>query len=77
MLRMELIFAFWIAHENMQGPRSEHALLFCVVFAPELRCELQKSGRFRVEISARFAPLNMVKEQERTSIDHMSLIIDH
>jgi hypothetical protein len=45
-------------------------------FVPELRCKLQKSGRFRVEISVHFVPLNMVKQQERTSsIDRRSSLI--
>jgi hypothetical protein len=38
----------------MKGSRKENALSFCVVFAPELRRELQKSGMFCVESSAQF-----------------------
>jgi hypothetical protein len=41
----------------MQGTWSERALLFHVVFVPEARCGLQKSGRFRAETSAHFVTL--------------------
>jgi hypothetical protein len=53
----------------MQGTRNENALLFYVVFAPELLRKLQKSGRFCVEISVHFTPLDMAKQQERHPIN--------
>jgi hypothetical protein len=49
----------------MQGTRNENALLFYVVFVPEIRRKLQKSGRFCVEISVHFVPVDMAKQQER------------
>jgi hypothetical protein len=59
----------------MQGTRNENALLFYVVFVPEIRRKLQKSGRFCVEISVHFVPLAMAKQQERYPIDRRSSLI--
>jgi hypothetical protein len=60
----------------MQGTRKENALLFYVVFVLELRRKLQKSGRFCVESSVHFVPLDMAKQQERYTISYILSIVD-
>jgi hypothetical protein len=60
----------------MQGTRKENALLFYVVVVPELRRKLQKSGRFCVESSVHFVPLDMAKQQERYPISYILSIVD-
>ncbi len=56
----------------MQGTRNENALLFYVVFVTEIRRKIQKSGRFYVETSVHFVPLDMAKQQERYPISYTS-----